>query len=336
MNRFEYVTAPSIEQAVELMNTTVPEAMIEKAQQSKYIVKAGGVDLLDLVKEGIVSPDRLIDLRQIPGLDQVAYDAKEGLSVGPMVTLAGVAEDEKILANYLALHEAVAHAATPQIRNMATMGGNLMQRPRCWYFRSGDHICRKKGGDICYAQEGENQLHAIFDTNICPCVHPSSVATALVAFNGKVELTGVEGKRVVGLDEFFVTPDVNVTCENNAKGKELITNIILPPVAAGTKSFYIKQGQRESYDWSMGDVAVVLVMDGNKCKSASIVLGAAAPTPKRLPKAEAALSGKVITEDLAEKVGKIAVEGATPLANNKYKIQLFQTLVKRTILQAIA
>ncbi len=335
MNRFEYTKAPSVDDAIKMMNSTVPEAIIKANQSGAHIVKAAGVDLLDLIKEGLVSPERVIDLRQIPGLAKLEFNAAKGLTFGPMVTIANLAENKDVYNHYRALHEATAHAATPQIRNMATMGGNLMQRPRCWYFRSEGHKCLKKGGDICFAQNGQNQLHAIFDTHICPCVHPSSIATALVAFDSQIELTGPNGKRTLPLAEFFTTPEANVTCENNAKSKEIITNIMLPAATANTRSFYIKQGQRESYDWSMGDVAVVLEMDGKRCKSAKIVLGAAAPVPMRAAKAEALLTGKSINEKMAAKAGELAVEGATPMAHNRYKVQLFKTLVKRAILAAV-
>jgi len=336
MNRFEYIQAPSVKDAIDMMNSTVPEAMVEKAGSSnKYVVKANGTDLLDLIKEGIVEPDRVIDLRRIPGLDQLTYQEAEGLQFGPMVTIAGLESSKEVGGKYRALHQAAAHAATPQIRNMATMGGNLMQRPRCWYFRSSEHHCRKKGGTTCFAQIGQNQFHGIFNTNICPCVHPSSLATALVAFDGQVELTGPEGKRVVALSDFFVASEVNVTCENVAQSKEIITNIVLPPVSKETRSFYLKHGQRESYDWSMGDVAVVLQMDGKKCKDARIILGAASSVPYRVTKAEDVLKGKAINEKLAAQAGKAAVEGATPMEHNRYKVPLFEVLVKRTVMGAL-
>ena len=335
MNRFEYVQAPSLKDAINMMNSTVPEALLQKAASSAHVVKAGGTDLLDLIKEGLVEPGRVIDLSKIPGLDKLSYDNKTGLQFGPLVTIAGLEESAEVKKNYRALYESAAHAATPQLRNMATMGGNLMQRPRCWYFRSSAHKCRKKGGYTCYAQIGQNQFHGIFDTNICPCVHPSSLATALLAFDGKVELTGPEGKRVVPLSEFFTPSEDKVTQENVAGSKEIITNIMLPPVDANTRSAYFKMGQRESYDWSIADVAVVLKMDGKKCTDARIVFGAAAPIPLRREAAEEVLKGKAITEKVVVQAAKKALEGATPLAHNGYKVHLFQTLLKRTVMEAI-
>jgi len=317
-----------------MMNSTVPEATVKK--KKAHVVKAAGTDLLDLIKEGVVAPDQVIDLSRIPGLDQLTYSTNDGLEIGPMVTLAQLAESKEVKAHYPALYESAAHAATPQIRNMATMGGNLMQRPRCWYFRSKAHHCRKKGGTTCFAQIGQNQFHGIFNTNVCPCVHPSSLATALVAYEGSVELTGPEGKRVVPLEEFFTASEVEVTCENVAGSQEIITNIILPAVGKETKAFYIKQGQRESYDWSMGDVAVVLKMNGNRCDDARVVFGAASSIPLRRKKAEEVIKGKRINEKLIESAAEASVEGATPLAQNAYKVPLFKVLVRRTISEALS
>lgn len=335
MNRFEYIKAPSIDEAIDMMDSTVPEAMVTKTGGSAKVVKAAGTDLLDLIKEGILEPGRVIDLKNIPGLDKLSYDKEKGLAFGPMVTIADLENSPEVKKHYRALHEAAAHAATPQIRNMATMGGNLMQRPRCWYFRSSGHHCRKKGGTTCFAQIGQNQFHSIFLTNVCPCVHPSSLATALVAYDGKVELTGPEGKRVIPLSEFFTPSEVDVTCENVATSQEIITNIMLPPVKSGTRAFYVKHGQRESYDWSMGDVAVVLQMDGKKCQDARIVFGAAAPIPLRREAAEEELKGKTISEKVIAKAAEKALEGATPLARNGYKVPLFKNLLKRTVTEAI-
>lgn len=335
MNRFEYVQATAVEEAIEMMNSTVPEATVRRGSGPAMVVKAGGTDLLDLMKEGIVAPDRIIDLSRIPGLDKLSYDDKTGLQFGPMVTIAGLENSAEVKKHYPALWEAAAHAATPQLRNMATMGGNLMQRPRCWYFRSSAHKCRKKGGVPCFARPGENEFHAIFENSLCPCVHPSSLATALLAYDGKVELTGPKGVREVPLGEFFIPSNVKVTQETVAESKEIITNIMLPPVDANTRAVYLKMGERESYDWSIADVAVVLKMDGKICRDARIVFGAAAPTPLRRPAAEDMLKGKAINEKLAASIAKKAVEGATPLRQNRYKVKLFENITKQLILDAV-
>src|SRR4051812_11503119 len=178
MNSFEYADAADVQQAIAL---TVKGAAI----------KAGGVDLLDLMKERVAAPTRIVSIRNIAGLDYIKSD-KDGLRVGPLVTLTKLSEDENVQKNFTALAQAAGHAATPQIRNMATVGGNLLQRPRCWYFRNEQFPCRKKGGEICYAQEGENQYHAIFNNKLCAIVHPSAAAVALVAMGAKAAITGAK------------------------------------------------------------------------------------------------------------------------------------------------
>lgn len=333
MNRFEYTKANTVDAATKLMNSTVPEAMT--TQKEAAIVKAAGTDLLDLMKEGLLRPKRVIDLKGIPGLDQISYSKEDGLRIGAMATIADLADSEVVAMHYPALQQAAAHAATPQIRNMATMGGNLMQRPRCWYFRSADHHCLKKGGEICFAQEGQNQFHGIFDTEICPCVHPSSIATALVAYDGSVLLASGKEERTVTFTEFFTPAAVNVTCENVAHSQEVIQQIILPTPATGTRAHYIKGGQRESYDWSMGDVAVVLRMNGEQVTEARIVLGAASSVPLRRPKAEAVLQGKRLNEKRIAKAVDAALDGARPLAHNGYKLPLFRTIIQRAITKAV-
>jgi xanthine dehydrogenase YagS FAD-binding subunit len=218
---------------------------------------------------------------------------------------------------------------------MATLGGNLMQRPRCWYFRSTDFDCRKKGSsDECHALQGENQYHAIVNNKSCAMVHPSSTAVPLLAMDAEVELTSKAGKRTVAMRDFYVAPEVDLQRETAVKPGELITAIRVPSPAPGTRSAYQKYGEKESFDWPIADAGVVLEMDGRTCRKAAIVLGVAAPTPIHATDAEAALRGKVIDEQTAREAGKLAVANATPLSQNGYKVQLFQTAVYRTILLA--
>lgn len=320
MNAFEWADATSVEQAVEL-----------SVKGSSF--KAGGVDLVDLMKERIATPTRLVNIQRIPGLDKVTEDDKT-IRIGPMTTLATLSDDPIVNKHAKALAQAAGHAATPQIRNMATVGGNLLQRPRCWYFRSEQFPCRKKGGETCYAQEGENQYHAIFGNGLCAIVHPSATATPLIAMGAKLEITDGKAKREVLLEEFITPPNVELHRENSLKEGEIITQIIVPKPAATTKSYYIKQGEKESFDWPIAECAVVLEMDGNGCKSASIVLGAAAPVPLRVKAAQDALTGKPVTPESAKAAADASMTGATPLANNGYKVPLFKTIVARTILSA--
>jgi xanthine dehydrogenase YagS FAD-binding subunit len=310
---------------------TVNEAAAQLAPG--VVLKAGGVDLIDLMKDGLIAPRRLVNLRTVPGLDQI-HDGKDELVLGPMVTLAQLAADATVQKRLPALAQASAHAATPQIRNLATVGGNLVQRPRCWYFRSPAHHCRKKGGATSFAQAGENQFHAIFANGTCAIVHPSSTATALVAYRARLKLTGARGERTVELEKFFTLPDQDVTRENMLQPDEIITQIIVPAPASGVRAAFHKQVEKESFDWPMAEVAVVLDLDGKRCNKASIVLGAAAPVPWRAAAAEAVLAGRQVDERAAEAAANAALEGARPLDKNRYKIPVFKAVVRRVVLAA--
>lgn len=321
MNRFEWTDAATISEAVAQLS-------------DRSALKAGGVDLLDRLKEGLDAPQRLVNIRNLKGLDRIQDDARAGLKLGPLVTLAQLDADPTLRRRYTALADAAGHAATPQIRNMATLGGNLLQRPRCWYYRSEQFHCRKKGGERCFALEGENQYHAIFDNKLCAIVHPSATANALVALGARLELTGPKGKREVLLEEFFLTPEEDIRRENKIAGDELITEIRVPAPAAGARSAYIKQGEKESFDWPIAEVAVVLESAGGRVSRASVILGAAAPVPLRARGAESVLTGQVLNEETARRAARAAVKDATPLSENAYKIPVFETLVRRAILAA--
>jgi xanthine dehydrogenase YagS FAD-binding subunit len=218
---------------------------------------------------------------------------------------------------------------------MATLGGNLLQRPRCWYFRSADIKCRKKGGERCFAIEGENTYHAIFDNGACAIVHPSAAAVALVALGGKLELTGPRGTRELPVEDFFLRPGQDILRENVLAQDELITGLSVPAPPAQSRSAYWKQGEKESFDWPIAEVAVALELDGSRCIRASVVLGAAAPVPWRSKAAEAVLVNRVVDEKAATLAATAALEGASPLTQNGYKIPVFKAIVRRTVLAAV-
>jgi xanthine dehydrogenase YagS FAD-binding subunit len=321
MNRFTFVDCATVDEALSQM-------------KGDAVVKAGGIDLLDLMKDGIVSPPKLVSILNVRSLHSIG-STDRGLELGPLTTLSEIAEHPEIQQRYAALSDAAGHAATPQVRNMATLGGNLIQRPRCWYFRSSDFDCRKKGNsDECHALQGENQYHAIVNNQSCAMVHPSSTAVPLLAMDAEVELTSKAGKRTVAMRDFYVAPEVDLQRETAVKPGELITAIRVPAPRPGTRSAYQKYGEKESFDWPIADAGVVLEMDGTTCRKAAIVLGVAAPTPIHATDAEASLRGKVIDERTAREAGKLAVTNATPLSQNGYKVQLFQAAVYRTILLA--
>ena len=320
MNRFAFTDC-----------TTVDQALAEL--RAGAAIKAGGIDLLDLMKDGVSAPPRLVNIRNIRALQGI-QDGASGLKIGPLVTLAEIQDHKGIREKYAALGDAAGHAATPQIRNMATAGGNLLQRPRCWYFRAPEFHCLKKGGDKCFAIPGEHQYHAIFDNHTCAIVHPSALAVPLMAMNAQIELTSNSGKRMIPMEQFFVAPQQNVMVENVVRGDELLTAIHVPAPAAGTRSAYQKYGEKESFDWPLADAAVVLEMHGQVCRRAAVVLGAAAPVPMRATQAEALLANRPVTEELARAAGRAAMRGATPLERNRYKIPMFETAIYRTILLA--
>lgn len=336
MNKFSWYEAKSVEDAVDKVNATASDILGKQPNGSSVIFKAGGIDLLDLMKEGLVNPGTIVSVKSIPGLDEISYDDSKGLKIGANVTLAQLEDDSKIKEKYMALHQAVAHAGTPQLRNSATLGGNLAQRTRCWYFRSIDHECYRKGTGTCYAQKGENEFHAILGNSTCASVHSSSVSTALMAFNAKVQITSADGKsKEVEMEEFFVHPEDNSKNETILETGDLITGVTIPAPKSGTKSHYIKYGVRESHDWAMADVAVVLEMSGSKCNNAEVVLGAAAPVPVKSEAAAKKLAGKTISESVARSAGAASMKGATPLSGNAYKVPVFETIVKRAILKSV-
>jgi xanthine dehydrogenase YagS FAD-binding subunit len=311
--------------------TSVADAVAALARPGAMAI-AGGVDLLDRMKENLEAPRRLVSLRKL-GMTAIEVDGG-GARIGAGVTLAQLADDAALRKVFPIIGDAAGHAATPQLRAMATLGGNLAQRPRCWYFRAESFVCRKKGGSECFAQDGDNQMHAIFDNRVCAATHPSTVVTALVALGATVTIAGARGAtRQVELEQFFVAPGVDVRREVDLQPGELITGVAVP-AAAGVKSAYTKQVAKQSFDWPLVDVAVAVTMDGGVCKSARIVLGAVAPVPRRALEAEKTLVGAAITADTAARAARAAVAGATPLSGNDHKVPILEAVVRRTVLAA--
>ena len=315
-----------------LADCTTVEAALSQLKNGA-VVKAGGVDLLDRMKNGTDAPARLVNIRNIRELRGIQA-TPEGLTIGALTTLAEVADDANIRAQYTVLADACGSAATPHIRNMATVGGNLLQELQCWYFRSADFQCLRKGKDICFAFSGLNQYHAIMEYGGCPSVAPSSAAVAVLALGGSVELASSRGKRTVAIKDFYVRPDTNPHKFNVMEEGELLTAIKIPKPAPGTKSAYQKYGEKESHDWAIADAAIVLEMDGETCKRAVVAMGAASPVVRRSAEAEAALAGKPISQETARAAGKASMTNAMPLSMNAYKVQLFPVAVYRTILLA--
>ena len=293
-------------------------------------IVAGGSDLLGLVKERIVSPDVLVNLKSIPGMDQIKEESG-GLKIGALVSLDAVSRNPLIRSRYAVLAEAAGAVGTPQIRNAGTLAGNVCQRPWCWYLRNA-FPCYKNGGNTCFSVTGENQFHAIFGGGPSFIVHPSDTAPALVALDAKFRIVGPSGDRILAAADFFALPKADPSRENVLAKDEILAEIHLPAPAKGLKSSYHKELDRESWTHAIVSVAVALEMDKQICKKARIVLGGVAPIPWRLTKVEAMLTGQRVTPELAAKAGLESIQGAQPLAKNKYKIPLTQAVVKRTVL----
>ncbi|QNI33167.1 FAD binding domain-containing protein [Alloacidobacterium dinghuense] len=316
-----------------LANCTTVDGALSQLRDGA-VIKAGGVDLLDRMKIGIEQPSKLVNIRSISGLRGI-HQTDSGLTIGALTTLSEISEHPVICKQYQILSDACGSAATPHIRNMATLGGNLLQRIQCWYYRSADFECLRKGKDMCFAFDGLNQYHAIMDYGACPAVAPSSAAVALLALNASVELNSTKrGKRVLAVKDLYVTGEDDPTKFTAVGPDELLTSIMIPKPAIGTRSAYQKYGEKESFDWAIADAGVLLEMDGNICRRAVITMGAASPVVRRSSQAEAVLSGKPITEANAWAAGKAAMEGAHPLSMNAYKVELFPVAIYRTILLA--
>ena len=328
MKAFEWINPTGIAEAVQLLTTAVPVADIDEAPRPI----AGGQDLLSSMKDYLSRPSRLVNLKSIRGLDRIAGDARKGLTIGALVTLAQLEEHPIVKSSFPALAEAAHSVATPQIRNLGTVGGNLCQRPRCWYFRLEEVVCLKKGGSQCYAATGENKYNAIIAGGPSYIVHPSDLAPVLVALGASVSVTGAEGKRVIPLDKFFTLPsEGSIRRENVLKNDEILTQIMVPASPLASRSTYLKFKERESLDFAIAAVAAAVQLQNKNVKDARIVLGGVAPIPWRVPAAEKFLIGKALSPDVMSETARLALADAKPLEKNEYKVPLTQTLVRRAL-----
>ena len=320
MKAFTYKSAKTEEEAVQALG---PGAL----------PLAGGTTLLNLMKDRVVEPSVLVNLKSIRGFDKIEA-AGAGLRIGAGVTLASLLENPAVVKQYPAIAQALETVATPQIRNMATIGGNLCTRPPCWYFSHDLFACAKRGNaNTCPAREGENEYHAIFaNEGPCVAVHGSSVAPALVAFDGSVRVAGPGGAREIPLEKFFALPKADVLKENVLAGNEIVTHVSIGKGNAKSATYVVLP--KESHDWPTSLASVALEMSGEMCSGAKVVLWAVAPIPWRASGAEAVLAGKKITPEVASAAAEAAVKGAMPLSQNAYKIQTTKAAVRRAVLMA--
>ncbi len=293
---------------------------------------AGGQDLLARLKDYVTQPDRIVNVKS--ALESTVVAASGGLKIGAAMKMVDVAEHAEIGRMYPAVAAAAIEVGTPQIRNQGTVGGNLNQRPRCWYFRNEEFVCFKKGGNTCFSPAGENQFHAIFGGGPTFIVHPSSLAVPFVAYGATFRLLGPKGERMVKAADYFTMPSLqNIQRENVLQPDELLTHVILP--APGTvKSGHYEVRYKTSHDWPIAFATVLLTMNGAAVQGARVVMGAVAPVPWRSQAAEQALAGKTITPEVATAAADAALRGASPLSQNAYKIQVAKTAVERAILRA--
>jgi len=324
VDSFEYASPTTVEQAIGLLDKTWGQTE----------VLAGGSDLLALMKDYVITPKRLVSLKGIKELEGIRFSASTGLRLGALVTIDELAENAQVKQHYPMLHYAAEEVASPQIRHVGTVGGNLCQRPRCWYFRSGFGTLAKDEKGEPLVPTGDNRYHAILG-NDGPAyyVHPSTLAPVYIALMGKVKIQGPKGAREVAADKFFVTPKSETERETVLQPGEIVTEVTLPsPGSVKTAAYEVRH--REVFDWPLASAAVALTLDGGRVKTARVVLGHVAPVPWISEEAAAALVGKTINEEVAAQAGSAAVAKAKPLSQNAYKVQLTRVAVKRAILQA--
>ena len=329
MKAFEWMNATTVAEAVNALKSDSSADVDDAARPI-----AGGQDLLTTMKDYTSRPARIVNLKSIPGMNRIALNAS-GLTIGALVTLTELEEHAGVQKSFPGLAEAAHSIATPQIRNLGTVGGNLCQRPRCWYFRLEEVICLKKGGSECYAATGENKYNAIIGGGPSYIVHPSDLAPMLMALGATVTVTGSTGKRVIPLDKFFTLPsEGNIRRENVLKNDDIITQIFVPASPLAARSTYLKFKERDSLDFALASVAVALRLASGTVRDARIVLGGVAPIPWRVPAAEKFLVGKKLQPDVLAEAGKLALAEAKPLEKNAYKVPLTQTLVRRALTKA--
>jgi xanthine dehydrogenase YagS FAD-binding subunit len=321
--KFSYQRAASIKEATAAASR--PEARI----------LAGGTDLLGCLRDGVFQANRLVSINGIKELTGIRPRAGGGLRIGALTTLTEIAGNQQILDRYPVLAQAAASVGSPQLRNQGTLGGNLCQRPRCWYFR-GDFHCLRKGGDTCFAAAGQNQLHCIFGGYECFMVHPSDTAPALVALDAKVSVTGRRGARQMPLASFFVLPKESLVKENVLEPGDVVTEVLLDAPPSGARGAYRKARERGSFDFALAGAAIVLAVAEGKVRTARVVLSGVAPVPWRSAEAEQALVGKPLDAATAEAAAAAAVKAAVPLAENGYKAPLVRGILEETLIALAA
>jgi xanthine dehydrogenase YagS FAD-binding subunit len=324
LQSFSYVKATSMEEAT------------RQLAEGGARVHAGGTDLLGCLRDDVFEVDRVVSITSLPGLRGVRATSDGGLSIGALTPIAEVAANELVNERARALAQAAGEVGTPQLRNQGTLGGNLCQKPRCWYYR-GPFDCRRKGGERCFAVLGNNEGHAVFGGMRCYIAHPSDTAPALVALGATARLEGPDGVRRVPLEDFFVLPEQDHTRENVLQTGEVLTEVVVPAPGEGMTSSYAKVRGRRSWDFALAGVALALGMasDGT-VRRARVVFSGVAPAPWRSAPAEAVITGRRLTDDVIREAGAASVEDAQPMAHNGYKVPMMRSLLERELSAAVS
>lgn len=328
MKSFGYAQPSTVSETISLLG------QFPGTDSNRSRVLAGGTDLLTLMKEELIAPDRLIDIKRLTDLNGDISLENGVLRIGARATLAAIESHPLVREHATALAQAALLAATPQLRNMATIGGNLLQRPRCWYFRDREVSCWLKGGDSCSALEGENQLHAIFSDSPCHAVHPSDPATALVALDATLRIRSSLGERSEPIETFFALPENGRRTENTLEPDEIITGLDIPIRETRSSTLYLKAMDRKVWAFALVGVALTLHVSDQIVSDARLVLGGVAPIPHLVPEATATLVGRPLDPARFDEIAELALENATPLHRNGYKRDLAKGLIRQALQEA--
>jgi xanthine dehydrogenase YagS FAD-binding subunit len=319
MPNFSYVRVRSLKEATEHLSSDGAR------------VHAGGTDLLGCLRDNVFGAKKVVSITGLKNLRGIEETKEGGLRIGALTTITEIADSKKVRDHYPALAKAASEVASPQLGTQGTIGGNLCQKPRCWYYR-GEFHCLRKGGPTCYAYQGENQFHCIFGSGgICYITHPSDTAPALVAYQATLRIVGPKGTRLLPIEKFYVLPSQDVRKETVLKPNEILTEILLPPQSKGLLSSYRKVRARQSWDFALAGVALALKLKEDRVEKARVVLSGAAPIPWRSKEAEQTLTGNPLNTDTITRAVNAALKNAEPLEKNSYKIPLFQGILEEEL-----
>jgi xanthine dehydrogenase YagS FAD-binding subunit len=322
LNRFAYVRPKSLDEAIKHLSSDGAR------------VHAGGTDLLGCLRDHVFDAKELVSLSGMKSLRGIRKSSDRGMRIGALTTITEVAGHSEIRRRYAALAQGASEVASPQLRNQGTIGGNICQKPRCWYYR-GEFHCLRKGGEECFAVGGENAFHCIFGGESCYIVHPSDTAPALAAFGARVHIRGPKGKRSVLLDNFYVLPEQDYRKETVLEQDEIVTEIELPPPVEGLRSSYRKVRARRSWDFALAGVALAVVFKKDQVLNASVFLSGVASIPWRSKEVEEVIKGKRLDVQIIRQAAEAAVQKALPMEQNAYKIPILRSVIEEQ-LQAIA